>query len=150
MLAQAGVKYVIVGVGINDIAFPGSLTPPADSVSVEEMMSGYRQLIARAHERGSESLGRPIRRSRTPDPLQGCAHGTFYTAEKEAMRQKVNAWMRGRAEFDAVVDLDQVLRDPSQPTRLLPAYDSGDHLHPNDAGCVAEGKRVPLALFEGH
>jgi len=50
----------------------------------------------------------------------------------------------------AVVDLDEVLRDPSHPTRLLPTYDSGDHLHPNDAGCIAEGGAIPLALFEGH
>jgi hypothetical protein len=75
---------------------------------------------------------------------------TFYTPEKESVRRKVNAWMRSSAEFDAVVDFDKVLRDPSHPTRLLANYDSGDHLHPNNAGCTAEGNAIPLALFEGH
>jgi len=74
---------------------------------------------------------------------------TFYTSEKEAVRQKVNAWILNSGEFDGVADLDAVLRDPSHPTRLLPSYDSGDHLHPNNAGCRAEGNAIPLALFEG-
>ena len=74
----------------------------------------------------------------------------FYTPEKEIVRQKVNAWILSSGEFDAVVDFDLVLRDPSHPTRLLPAYDSGDHLHPNNAGCIAEGNAIPLALFESH
>ncbi len=152
VLAQAGVKYVIVGVGINDIVFPGSLTPLTESVSAESIVSGYRQLIARAHEKGIRVIGTtnpPFENaflilSETAPPV------TFYTPEKETVRQKVNAWIRSSAEFDAVVDLDEVLRDPSHPTRLLPTYDSGDHLHPNDAGCIAEGGAVPLALFEGH
>ena len=59
----------------------------------------------------------------------------------------VNAWIRGSGEFDAVIDFDRVTRDPSQPTRLLPAYDSGDHLHPNDAGYRAMGEAIPLVLF---
>ena len=73
----------------------------------------------------------------------------FYTPEREAIRQKVNQWILGSGEFDGVVDFDAVLRDPSRPTQLLPAYDSGDHLHPNDAGCVAEANAIPLALFAG-
>ena len=64
------------------------------------------------------------------------------------MRQKVNAWILSSGEFDAVVDLDAVLRDPGHPTRLLPSYDSGDHLHPNNLGYVAAGNAIPLALFE--
>jgi len=69
---------------------------------------------------------------------------------KEGVRQKVNAWMRSSAEFDAVVDFDKVLQDPSHPTRLLAIYDSGVHLHHNNAGSTAEGNAIPLALFEGH
>jgi lysophospholipase L1-like esterase len=149
VLAQAGVKYVIVGLGINDIAFPGALTPAAESVSAESILSGYRQLIARAHEKGIRVIGTTnppfedsfLIRSKNAPPV------TFYTPEKEMVRQKVNAWILSGAEFDAVVDLDQVLRDPSHPTRLLSAYDSRDHLHPNDAGCIAEGSAIPLALF---
>lgn len=152
VLAQAGVRYVIVGLGINDIAFPGSLTPLTERIRAESMISGYRQLIARAHKKGIRVIGTtnpPFENgflvlSKTAPPV------TFYTPEKESVRQKVNVWMRSSAEFDAVVDFDEVLRDPSHPTRLLAIYDSGDHLHPNNAGCTAEGNAVPLALFEGH
>ena len=132
VLAQSGVKYVIVVLGINDIAFPGSLTPLKESVSAEGMISGYRQLIARAHEQGIRVIGT------TNPPFESAFLAnppvTFYTPEKEIVRQKVNTWIRNSGEFDAVVDFDLVLRDPGQPTQLLPAYDSGDHLHPNDAG----------------
>ena len=148
VLAQAGVRYVIVGLGINDIAFPGSLTPLTERISAESMISGYRQLIARAHQKGIRVIGTtnpPFENSFLDAPPV-----TFYTPEKESVRQKVNAWMRSSAEFDAVVDFDKVLRDPSHPTRLLASYDSGDHLHPNNAGCTAEGNAIPLALFEGH
>jgi lysophospholipase L1-like esterase len=148
VLAQAGVRYVIVGLGINDIAFPGSLTPLTESVSAESMISGYRQLIARAHQKGIRVIGTtnpPFENSFLASPAV-----TFYTPDKESVRQKVNAWMRSSAEFDAVVDFDKVLQDPNHPTRLLAIYDSGDHLHPNNAGCTAEGNAIPLALFEGH
>ncbi|HEY6333553.1 MAG TPA: SGNH/GDSL hydrolase family protein, partial [Blastocatellia bacterium] len=73
----------------------------------------------------------------------------FYTAEKEVVRQKVNAWIRNSGEFDGVIDFDAVLRDPSHPARLLPKYDSGDHLHANDAGYIASGNAISLELF-GH
>jgi lysophospholipase L1-like esterase len=66
------------------------------------------------------------------------------------MRQKVNAWILSSKEFDGAVDLDAAVRDPRHPTRLLPNYDSGDHLHPNNAGCRAEGDAIPPALFENH
>lgn len=148
VLAQAGVRYVIVGLGINDIAFPGSLTPLKESVSAESLISGYRQLISRAHKQGIRVIGTtnpPFESAFLADPPV-----SFYTPLKEIVRQKVNAWMRSSAEFDAVVDLDLVLRDPSHPTRLLAIYDSGDHLHPNNAGCIAEGNAIPLALFDGH
>jgi lysophospholipase L1-like esterase len=69
------------------------------------------------------------------------------TPEKEALRQTVNAWIRGSGEFDAVIDSDAVLRDPSHPARLLALYDSGDHLHPNDAGYAAVANAIPLALL---
>jgi lysophospholipase L1-like esterase len=152
VLSQDGVKYVIVGLGINDLAFPGSLTPPTESISADMIISGYRQLIAQAHKKGIRVIGT------TNPPFENAflALGkaeppvTFYTPEKESIRQKVNVWILSSVEFDAVVDFDAVLRDPSHPTQLLPAYDSGDHLHPNDAGCIAEGNAVPLSLFEGH
>ena len=149
VLAQAGVKYVIVGLGINDILFPAfPFTPPTEKVTADDIISGYRQLITRGHRKGVRVIGT------TNPPFENSAFEglvtAFYTPEREAIRQKVNDWIRSSGEFDGVVDLDAVLRDPSHPTQLLPAYDSGDHLHPNNAGCIAEGNAVPLALFEGH
>jgi lysophospholipase L1-like esterase len=152
VLAQSGVKYVIVGLGINDIAMPGSLTPATEGVTAESIIAGYRQLISWAHQNGIRIIGT------TNPPFENAFLDlgppgppiTFYTPEKERMRQKVNAWILSSEEFDGVVDLDAVVRDPSHPTQLLPKYDSGDHLHPNNAGCRAEGDTIPLALFESH
>jgi lysophospholipase L1-like esterase len=146
VLGQAGVRYVIVGLGINDILFPAfPFTPARERVSAEDMVSGYRQLIASGHRKGIRVI------ATTNPPFENSAFEglvpSFYTAEREALRQKVNDWIRGSDEFDGVVDLDAVLRDPGHLTQLLPAYDSGDHLHPNDAGSVAEGNAIPLALF---
>ena len=151
VLAQAGVKYVFVALGINDIAFPGSLTPLAESVTAESIISGYRQLIARAHKKGIRVIGTtnpPFEESFLENSNGGKI--TFFTPEKESVRQKVNAWILNSKEFDAVVDFDAVVRDPNHPTRILPAYDSGDHLHPNDAGYIATANAIPLALFTLH
>jgi len=150
VLSQSGVKYVIVGIGINDILMPGSLTPQTEQVSADSVISGYGQLIARAHKKGVRIIGTTnppaeeafLALANTEPPVK------FYTPEKERVREKVNDWIRSSKEFDGVIDFDKVVRDPDHPTRLLPAYDSGDHLHPNDAGCAAEGNAVPLALFE--
>jgi len=148
-LGQAGVKYVILGLGINDILFPAfPFTPAGEKVDAEQIIAGYRELIAHAHKKGVRIIG-------TTNPAFENAFFeepavNFYTAEREATRQKVNAWILGSHEFDAVVDLDAVLRDPARPTQLLPSYDSGDHLHPNNAGCLAEGNAIPLRLFEAH
>ncbi len=71
----------------------------------------------------------------------------FSTPEKEAVRQQVNAWIRGSREFEGIIDFDEVLRDPSHPARLMPNYDAGDHLHANDAGYIASGNAVSPALF---
>ena len=146
VLAQAGVKYVILGLGINDILFPAfPFTSSSEKVSAEDIISGYRQLITGSHRKGIQVIGT------TNPPFENSAFeglvAAFYTPEREAVRRKVNDWIRSGGEFDGVVDLDAVLRDPSHPSQLLPAYDSGDHLHPNDAGCIAEGNAFPLALF---
>jgi lysophospholipase L1-like esterase len=146
VLGQSGVKYVIVGLGINDTLFPAfPFTPASEKVTPDEIIAGYRKIIARAHEKGVRVIGT------TNPPFENSAFEgfvkAFYTPEREAERVKVNAWIRSSGEFDDVVDLDAVLRDPSHPTRLLPAYDSGDHLHPNDAGCIVEANAFPLALF---
>jgi lysophospholipase L1-like esterase len=145
VLDQAGVKYLIVCLGINDIAFPGLFTPITEMVSSQSMIAGYRQLIARAHQKGIRVIGTTI------PPFEDATFGKpaigFYTPEKETVRQEVNTWIRSGAEFDGVVDFDAVLRDPSRPTRLLPSYDSGDHLHANDAGYAISANAIPLTLF---
>ena len=129
VLDQAGVRYVIMGLGINDIAFPGSLTPLTERMRPESVISRYRQLIRRAHQKGIRIIGTTnppfenafLLLSDTAPPV------TFYSPEKEIVRQRVNDWIRSSGEFDDVLDFDVVLRDPNHPTRLLPIYDSGDH-----------------------
>ena len=80
----------------------------------------------------------------TLTPFEGAG---YYSVDKEAVRAAVNNWIRSSDKFDAVIDFDRVVRDPSHPTRILAAYDSGDHLHPNDLGYQAIGSAVPLELF---
>ncbi len=141
VLAQPGVRCVIVLLGINDIGQPTSLAPPSEAVTVEEMIFGYRQLIARAHERGLRIIGA------TMTPFQGTTIAGYYSEANEAKRAAVNRWIRTSGEFDGVVDFDRAVRDPAQPLRMLPAYDSGDHLHPNDAGMRAMADAIPLRLL---
>jgi lysophospholipase L1-like esterase len=147
VLAQAGVKYVIVALGVNDILFPGSFIPASESVNAQSIKSGYRQLIARAHKKGIRVIGStipPFEHALFRSPF----FGGFYTPGKDHIRQQVNAWIRSGGEFDGVIDFDQAVRDPSHPAQLLPAYDSGDHLHVTDAGNVAQGNAISLALFQ--
>lgn len=147
VLAQAGVKYVVIALGVNDILFPGSFIPKSESVSAQSITSGYRQLIARAHKNRIRIIGStipPFEHAIFRSPF----FGGFYSPEKEHVRQEVNAWIRSGGEFDGVIDFDKAVRNPNHPTQLLPAYDSGDHLHPNNAGNVAQGKAISLALFK--
>ena len=148
VLAQPGVKYVIMGLGINDIAFPGSFTAQSEFVTAESLIAGYRQIIKRAHRKAIRVIGTtlsPFENSFFKDPPM-----TFFTPEKEAVRVKVNDWILNSKEFDGVVDIAAAVRDPNHPTQILAAYDSGDHLHPNDAGYVAQANLIPLELFTPH
>jgi lysophospholipase L1-like esterase len=142
VLATAGVRYMVVLIGINDIGHPGTGTIPAsEEPTVDELIAGYRQLIARAHEKGIAAYGATL------TPFEGTTFPGYYSPEKEQLRQAVNNWIRSNGEFDGVIDFDRALRDPSHPTRVLPAYDSGDHLHPNELGMQAMAKAIPLQLF---
>ncbi len=146
VLQQPGVKYVVLALGINDILFPGSFIPASEAVTARRLISANRQLIARAHARGVRVIG---------STMPPCEHALFrnprfegfFTPENEKVRQEVNAWIRDSGEFDGVVDFDAAVRDPSHPTQLLPALDSGDHLHVNDAGNVRQADGIALALF---
>lgn len=142
VLATAGVRHLIVLIGINDIGHPGTGSIPAtETVTAQDLIAGYRQLIARAHAKGIPVYGATL------TPFEGTVFPGYYTPEKEAVRQAVNNWIRSSDEFDAVIDFDRAVRDPAQPTRMLPAYDSGDHLHPNDLGMQAMANAIPLELF---
>ena len=143
VLAQVGVTHIIVLEGINDIGLSGALDLPAEEVSAEEIIGGLQQLIERAHERRLVILGGTL------TPFEGTAFPGYYTPAGELKRQAVNAWIRTKAKFDAVIDFDQAVRDPSHPTRLLPAYDSGDHLHLNDTGYKAMAESINLKLLQG-
>jgi lysophospholipase L1-like esterase len=104
------------------------------------VIAGLQQVVAQLHAAGKRVIGGTI----TPD--EGCIYGC-YSASAETAREAVNAWIRSSGTFDAVVDFDQALRDPADPHQLLPAYDSGDHLHPNDAGYRAMANAVNLATL---
>lgn len=148
-LGKPGVQAAIVLLGINDISWPGSTFAPNNPlVQYEDLVAGYRQLIAQAHVRGVRIVGAtilPFERALSGSPIEN-----YHAANKEALRQRVNQWIRQSGEFDAVVDLDAHLRDPAHPLRLLPAYDSGDHLHPGDAGNRAMAESVDIeALLKG-
>jgi lysophospholipase L1-like esterase len=132
-----GVTHLIVLEGVNDIwraTLPGE--PP---VGPEDLIAGYRKLIAAAHAKGIRIYGGTI----TP----GFGWKAF-TRDMEDTRQAANAWIRSSGEFDAVIDFDAALRDTSNPPMVLRAYDSGDHLHPGNAGYEAMGRAVPLSLFQ--
>ena len=146
VLAQAGVKYVILALGVNDMLFPGSFIPQTETVTAQDLISGNRQLIARAHKKGIRVIGTtipPFGHALFRNPF----YDRFYSPEKEKIRQEVNAWIRTAGEFDGVIDFDQAVRDPNHPTQLLPAFDSGDHLHVNNAGNVAQSNAILLPLF---
>ena len=142
VLAQTGVTHVIASLGNNDILFVFS---PADVVSVDQIIAGHRQLIRRARARGLRIYGATL------TPFGGFP---FASAAKESKRQAVNHWIRTSGEYDAVIDFDAVLRDLNDPTRLRSdaeiTYDSGDHLHPNDAGYQAMANAIDLALFKNN
>jgi lysophospholipase L1-like esterase len=141
-LGQPGVKVVIVSFGVNDLGLPGSIAPATESVTAADLIAGYRKLVSAAHRSGVRIV------ATTMTPFEGATIAAgYYTLEKDALREEVNAWLRGNAEFDGVVDLDRLLRDPDHPARLLSLYDSGDHLHPNDAGYAAGANAVPLSLL---
>jgi len=137
VLTQASVRYVTVLEGINDVGFSVAFAPNQE-VSAQQVIGGYRQLIARAHERGLAVYGGTL------TPFKGSG---YYSDAGEAKREAINEFIRSSGEFDAVIDFDQIVRDPQNPLAFLPAYDSGDHLHPSNAGYAAMGTSIDPVLF---
>ncbi|MDA5341013.1 SGNH/GDSL hydrolase family protein [Stenotrophomonas maltophilia] len=146
VLDQPGVASVIVLIGINDISWPGTaFARQQERPTLAELQNGYRALAEQVHRRGLRILGATL------PPFAGALPGTplddYYQPDKEALRQQLNTWLRTDSPFDAVIDLDAALRDPADPSRMAPAYDSGDHLHPGDAGNQAMAEAVDLEVL---
>lgn len=131
VLAQPGATHLVILEGVNDM---GMAPPP----SAQALIAGYRQLIARAHAHGLKAI------LATVLPYKGAF---YFKPEGEAVRQAVNAWIRTAHEADGVVDFDAVIRDPADPAKMRSGLQSGDWLHPNDAGYRAMGEAVDLKLF---
>lgn len=137
VLGVTGVSHVIVLQGLNDLGFSAFF--PTQSVSTDQVTAGLKSLVDQARARGFKVyLG-------TLTPFNGFA---FYSPEREAQRQVINAWVRANsAAATGVIDFDAALRDPQSPTSLRSAYDSGDHAHPSDAGYQAMADAIDLSLF---
>lgn len=135
-LDQPGVRTVIVLEGINDIGL--GVGNPAVPVTAEQLIDGHRTLIRAAHQRHVRIVGATIL------PFAGVTYPDYYTEAGEKVRDEVNQWIRTSGEYDAVTDFDRALADPADPDRLNPAYDSGDGLHPNDAGMRVMAQAIDL------
>lgn len=148
VLSLPNVKYLIVFEGVNDIGnrfgrrgpnqpnFPGLDQP---EITAEEMIAGYKQIVARAHAKGIKVIGSPI------GPYKGAA---YWSEEGEAARQEINDWIVNGGAFDAVVRLDIAFADPDDPQTMREGYHMGDFLHGSDAGLKAVGESIDLSLFE--
>ncbi|MCL2659301.1 MAG: SGNH/GDSL hydrolase family protein [Acidobacteriaceae bacterium] len=138
VLAQAGVRYVILLEGINDIGLSKSATDPRDKVTADELIAAITQLAICAHTHGIRIYGATL------IPYAGAEYAS---PSGEQMRQAINQWIRTTSVLDGFIDFDKATRDPARPEALSPANDSGDHLHPSDAGYKAMGDAIDLNLF---
>ena len=152
VLSLPNVKYIIVFEGVNDIgnrfgpqrAGPsgggaGGLALDQPEITVDQMIAGFKQIVARAHEKGIKVIASPI------GPYKGAS---YWTEEGEAVRQAINAWIVGSGTFDGVVRFDTAFADPADPRQMREGYHMGDHLHGSDTGLKAVGDSIDLALFK--
>jgi lysophospholipase L1-like esterase len=141
VLAQPGVTLTIIMLGTNDLRNrPGKLE---EEVNAPQMIAGLRQFAVRGQARGIRVIAGTL----TPFENETFLPGAW-NPRREAVREAVNEWLRKTDTFDAIVDFDLALRDPDHPTRMLPIYDCGDHLHPSDLGYRAMGDAIDLSLFD--
>jgi lysophospholipase L1-like esterase len=138
ILAQAGVKYLIILEGINDIGNALSPVNPHDPVTTEELIAGLSQLATRAHTHGIKVIGATL------TPYVGAKYAS---PDGEKMRQAVNQWIRTSKELDGFIDFDKATRDPANPEVFATGADSPDNLHPRDAGYKLMGDAIDLKLF---
>jgi len=139
VLAQPGVKWLMILEGINDIglaSLPGALA--SDAVTADDLIAALKQLIDRAHEHGIKVIGGTL------TPYEGAI---YHSEGGEEIRMTVNQWIRSSGAFDAVVDFDAVTRDPDHPQQFREGFNNGDHLHPNDAGYEAMAGAIDLSVF---
>jgi lysophospholipase L1-like esterase len=135
VLALSGATHVVLMEGINDIG----LARDNPSPSAGDLIAAQQQIIERAHARGIKAIGATL------TPFEGAG---YFTQAGEAKRTAINSWIRTGKAYDGVIDFDAAVRDPQQPTKFLPQNDSGDHLHPNDAGYQAMSRAIDLSLFK--
>jgi lysophospholipase L1-like esterase len=140
VLATSGVEWLIVFEGINDIG-TAAATPEAQQQVAADLIAAFEQFIVRAHAQGIEVFGATL------TPFGGNTGYDDPAGVRETARQTVNQWIRTSRQFDAVIDFDKVTRDPAAPRQLLPAYDTGDHLHLVPLGYKAMADAVPARLF---
>ncbi|MEO6388209.1 MAG: SGNH/GDSL hydrolase family protein [Croceibacterium sp.] len=152
VLSLPNVQYIIMFEGVNDIGQrfgpqrpggggPGGLTLDQPQISVEQMIAGFQQIIARAHEKGIKVIGAPI------GPYMGAS---YWSEEGEAARQKINDWIVNGGAFDGVTRIDTAFADPADPRQMREGYHMGDHLHGSDAGLKAVGDSIDLGLFKAN
>lgn len=144
VLAQPGVRAVIILLGINDIAWPSTVFAQDEpAMTLERLVTGYRALIERAHAANLRVLGvtlTPFADALPDTPMAG----TYWSPAKDVLRRQANDWIRSSDAFDAVIDFDRLLGDPDRPGHLMPRFDSGDHLHPGDEGNRAMAAAIDL------
>ncbi|MEO8096244.1 MAG: GDSL-type esterase/lipase family protein, partial [Acidobacteriota bacterium] len=138
VLSQPGVKWVVLLEGINDINIRGRAEGP-NALTSEELIWGYLQIIARSHAHGIKVMGATIM------PEEGVPTAS---ERGEKIRLAVNAWIREKGHFDAVVDFDAVVRDAQHPAKIRAEFDPGDHIHPNDSGNQAMADAFDLGAFK--
>lgn len=139
-LDKPGVRWIVLLEGINDIGGSGYAWNAKDKISTQQLIDGMKNLIARAHAKHVKIYGATL----TPYGGNGWP---YHSVAGEKTREALNDWIRHSGAFDGVVDFDKVIRDPSAPKKMLPAYDSGDHLHPNSAGYKAMAQAIDLNWF---
>lgn len=139
VLAQDGVRYVIVLESINDIGRLARPSAPDDEITAKQLEQGLAQIADAAHQHGIKAIGATL------TPYKGAG---YFSDKGEQIRTEVNNWIRTSGTFDGVIDFDKITADPQNPAQFNPPFDSGDHLHPSDAGYKAMGEGIDLKMFQ--
>jgi lysophospholipase L1-like esterase len=142
VLAQGHVKYLIVLEGVNDLGLPGFIGVPQQTVTADQVIGAYRQIIARAHEHGIKVIGGTI------TPFAGALEPNYWTPAGEAIREAANHFILKSGEFDGTIDFAAAVADPKKPTFLATPFNGGDGLHLSDAGYQAMANAIDLRLFK--